>query len=443
MNSDELIFELDNAVLPGGTMDHSLLENLDYENSGHTGFQPAGDYVEDDNYVHTDNNFTNEYKNKIETNETNIETLSGELEEQGQDIQTLQNKVDVIEQDIDDLGAEVDNLDTNKQDKLTAGQNITIVDNVISATGGTGGIVIDVGSNQYVYEGYSLPAINKNDLATIYNNHKASTPQTIKWTLLGSETYLSCVSADYIVSNYSIDVLVHNKYHCSYTWNDSTTGLVNPEVMTGEVADWEDITNKPFEDIGEGVSSNVSNELVSNFITGNYGKPKVLTSVDLNTINNTGVYSCDMCTNRPNNSNGVMLVIKNGGTSDNLVQVYWTFQNDTMWVRHKDLGNWKTWIKTNNLTASDIIATNTQSVQVNLERIDDELANRQITYLIDEFPDSLDDNALYRAETEIIHSGKTYGVGLYQVINNDLELIIDKKYVDDIVGDIQTLLEEI
>ena len=28
-----------------GTSDHSKLENLDYEHSGHTGFQPAGDYA--------------------------------------------------------------------------------------------------------------------------------------------------------------------------------------------------------------------------------------------------------------------------------------------------------------------------------------------------------------------------------------------------------------
>ena len=31
----------------GGSSDHSQLENLDYESSGHTGFQPAGDYIED------------------------------------------------------------------------------------------------------------------------------------------------------------------------------------------------------------------------------------------------------------------------------------------------------------------------------------------------------------------------------------------------------------
>lgn len=46
--------------------DHSKLQNLDFENSGHTGFQKAGNYVEDKNYVHTDNNFSSEYKNKLD-----------------------------------------------------------------------------------------------------------------------------------------------------------------------------------------------------------------------------------------------------------------------------------------------------------------------------------------------------------------------------------------
>lgn len=203
-----------------------------------------------------------------------------------------------------------------------------------------GGQIIDVGSNQFVYDSYSLPAIDKEDLVEIYNNHKAPKLQVIKWTLLGSETYLKCVSADYIAGNFSIDVLVHNKYHCQYTWNNSTTGLVNPEV---KVIDWNDIINKPFETLGEGVSKNSDDELVSNFITGVYGKPKALNGVDLNTITNTGVYSCDVCTNRPNNSNGVMLVLKNAGTSDNAVQIYSTFQNDKTYIRHKDLGVWKEW----------------------------------------------------------------------------------------------------
>lgn len=60
----------------GGTTNHAELDNLDYEHSGHTGFQPAGNYVEDNNYVHTDNNFTDTYKSNIEANTTAKHTHS-------------------------------------------------------------------------------------------------------------------------------------------------------------------------------------------------------------------------------------------------------------------------------------------------------------------------------------------------------------------------------
>ena len=83
--------------------------------------------------------------------------------------------------------------------------------------------------------------------------------------------------------------------------------------------------------------------------SGNDGKTRTLDAVDLNTITNTGFYSCNVCTNRPTENNGVMLVLKNGFSSDNLVQVYWTFVADVMWVRHKDLGTWKAWKKVANI----------------------------------------------------------------------------------------------
>ena len=63
----------------GGTSNHAELENLDFNNSGHTGFQAEIEdlddireganlglkAVQDDNYVHTDNNYTSEEKNKL------------------------------------------------------------------------------------------------------------------------------------------------------------------------------------------------------------------------------------------------------------------------------------------------------------------------------------------------------------------------------------------
>lgn len=90
----------------------------------------------------------------------------------------------------------------------------------------------------------------------------------------------------------------------------------------------------------------ITEKALANYIaSGNSGKPKHISGVDLNTILATGLYSCDVCTNRPTENNGVMLVIKNSGTSDNAIQVYWTYQADAMWVRHKDLGTWKAWDK--------------------------------------------------------------------------------------------------
>lgn len=64
--------------------------------------------------------------------------------EHDKELQNIENDIDEIQTDIDDMGATLDNLDTNKQDKLTAGANIKIENNVISATGGgTGGGAVD------------------------------------------------------------------------------------------------------------------------------------------------------------------------------------------------------------------------------------------------------------------------------------------------------------
>ena len=66
-NQENVEIEAETQMYKNDTF-HNNLKNLDYEHSGHTGFQPAGDYVTDLNYIHTDNNFTNEYKNNIDSN---------------------------------------------------------------------------------------------------------------------------------------------------------------------------------------------------------------------------------------------------------------------------------------------------------------------------------------------------------------------------------------
>ena len=78
-----------------GTTDHSKLKNLDYEHSGHTGFQPKGDYVEDKKYVHTDNNFTTAEKNKLESLNNYDDTLINQkVSSNTSEINTLKKSVE-------------------------------------------------------------------------------------------------------------------------------------------------------------------------------------------------------------------------------------------------------------------------------------------------------------------------------------------------------------
>lgn len=103
------------------------------------------------------------------------------------------------------------------------------VDNIIKE-------VVDVGSYQYSYDSTVLPAIKVEKCQEIYDKHKSGKMLVIKWTILGTETYLSVVSADTISGTYSLDVLVHNKYHCAYSWTANTAEgtTLNPEVEGGE-----------------------------------------------------------------------------------------------------------------------------------------------------------------------------------------------------------------
>lgn len=80
------------AIQKSMELDHSKLDNLDYEHSRHTGFQPAGNYIEDSNYVHTDNNYTTEEKAKLSNlenyDDTEIKADINSLE----GIETIQNE---------------------------------------------------------------------------------------------------------------------------------------------------------------------------------------------------------------------------------------------------------------------------------------------------------------------------------------------------------------
>lgn len=87
-----------------------------------------GDVVIDANYVHTDNNFTTIYKNKLDGIEAGAEANVQS------DWNVSDNTSDAFIRNKPDLSQYATQSDLDdKQDKLTAGDNITITNNVISA----------------------------------------------------------------------------------------------------------------------------------------------------------------------------------------------------------------------------------------------------------------------------------------------------------------------
>ncbi len=85
-------------------LDHSKLNNLDYEHSGHTGFQPAGNYVEDSNYTHTDNNYTTEEKTKLAGLSNYDDTaLTNRISDAEEDIDTLEEMETAQNEEINDI----------------------------------------------------------------------------------------------------------------------------------------------------------------------------------------------------------------------------------------------------------------------------------------------------------------------------------------------------
>ena len=138
----------------GGTSDHSELTNLDYASAGHTGFQPAGNYVEDANYVHTDNNFTDAFETKL----TGIEA-GAEVNVQSDWNQTTNTADDYIKNKptIPDAYVLPTASTTVKGGVKVDGTTITITDEVISAvTGGSGDVTGPTGAtadNIAVFDG--------------------------------------------------------------------------------------------------------------------------------------------------------------------------------------------------------------------------------------------------------------------------------------------------
>lgn len=101
INNESILGSGNIDIQSGGSSNHSELDNLDYEHSGHTGFQPAGDYIEDNDYVHTDNNYTNAEKQKLSNlenyDDTEIrESINGLDESKADKTEVPENTSDLI-----------------------------------------------------------------------------------------------------------------------------------------------------------------------------------------------------------------------------------------------------------------------------------------------------------------------------------------------------------
>ena len=88
----------------------------------------------------------------------------------------------------------------------------------------------------------------------------------------------------------------------------------------------------------------VSEKALAQYIaSGNNGAPRTMDGVNLNSVTATGFYFCNICTNRPVNANGIMLVGRYGGGHAYVWQQYNAFAEDKVFVRFRDNNTWKPW----------------------------------------------------------------------------------------------------
>ena len=140
-------------------------------------------FVEDNNYHHTDNNYTNSEKTKLANLDVNAAPNIIETIKVNGTTQTVTNKtVDIsVPTNNNQLtngagyqtASDVASAIANKQDTLTAGANITISDNVISATGG--GTTYTAGTNINITNDVISTVAEVNAIDTIKVNGTAQT----------------------------------------------------------------------------------------------------------------------------------------------------------------------------------------------------------------------------------------------------------------------------
>lgn len=137
-----------------------------------------------------------------------------EVDVDNQTIQIVNGKlhanIDELDNQVNDLSNRVTTLQTSKQDTLTAGANITIVDNVISATGGGGGTAID-DSTTSTASTWSSSKINS-EVTTVANTKNDNIFDVSKFTVVGSST----ITEDGVASGFS-----------------KTNAIITPKILWG------------------------------------------------------------------------------------------------------------------------------------------------------------------------------------------------------------------
>ena len=125
-----------------------------------------------------------------------------EVDVDNQTIQIVNGKlhanIDELGNEVNDLSNRVTTLQTSKQDTLTAGANITIVDNVISATGGGGGGASIDDSTTSAASTWSSSKINS-EITTVANTKNDNIFDIGKFMFVGSPV----ISNDGIASGFS------------------------------------------------------------------------------------------------------------------------------------------------------------------------------------------------------------------------------------------------
>lgn len=239
----------------------------------------------------------------IEIEDDVISAIGGITEEEKEEIvnmaeEKIQPQITEIHEEVSQLDKDITNVDNKvtalneelQEQEGTLNDLADKIDEIKSAE------VIEIGEYQYSYKGTILPAIPVDILKSVYVKDKAGTPITLHWTLYGTENNLKIVSSDLIAGTYSIDVLVHNKFHCAYEWTESSTGNINPKVETqeggGSSTDVQingtSITQDGVANIP--IAGRVPNAFGLTFATGSYGTQIVNNTGEIRTLKASNAY---------------------------------------------------------------------------------------------------------------------------------------------------------